>query len=261
MAVKSVRRKKTLTSPWSNVQVPLRIVPLHAAPRAAATGTPELSYRGGPLLSAVEVFTIFWGKGWQESANAEFMKQMNAFFDFVLTSKLMDQLTEYDAGGLKIGHGKRTGTANLDTSEPGGLVADSEIQTMLQTQISGGALPAATNNSLYFVFLPPGSQVTQGGATSCKDFCGYHDATSDGIYYAVLPFPGCSGCEGELTTIEAMTSTSSHELCEAITDPVPGAGWYDDSYGEIGDICAWKTKTLGGYTVQLEWSNSAEACV
>jgi hypothetical protein len=44
--------------------------------------------------------------------------------------------------------------------------------------------------------------------------------------------------------IDALTSTSSHELCEAITDPIPGQGWYDDANGEIGDICAWKSKNL-----------------
>jgi hypothetical protein len=38
-------------------------------------------------------------------------------------------------------------------------------------------------------------------------------------------------------------------------------GWYDDSNGEIGDICAWKTLTLGGHTIQLEWSNKAGVCV
>jgi len=42
---------------------------------------------------------------------------------------------------------------------------------------------------------------------------------------------------------------------------VPGQGWYDDNNGEIGDICAWKTRILGGYTIQLEWSNNAGACV
>ena len=51
------------------------------------------------------------------------------------------------------------------------------------------------------------------------------------------------------------------ELCEAVTDPIPGQGWYDDVHGEIGDICAWKTKKLGAYTVQLEWSNNAAACI
>ena len=69
------------------------------------------------------------------------------------------------------------------------------------------------------------------------------------------PTPGCSGCIGGLQPIDALTSTSSHELCEAITDPIPGAGWYDDTNGEIGDICAWQTKKIGNYPVQLEWSN------
>jgi hypothetical protein len=66
---------------------------------------------------------------------------------------------------------------------------------------------------------------------------------------------------GGLTVLPALTSTSSHELCEAITDPIPGQGWYDDSNGEIGDICAWKTKQVGAYTVQLEWSNTAGNCI
>jgi hypothetical protein len=60
---------------------------------------------------------------------------------------------------------------------------------------------------------------------------------------------------------DAMTLTSSHELCESITDPVPGQGWYDDANGEIGDICAWQAKTVAGFTVQKEWSNKANACV
>src|SRR5207302_9519594 len=92
---------------------PIRIVPLHrpeaaAAPAAAAA---HLTYRHGPLLTAVEVFTTFWGSAWQQ----------------------------------------------------------------------------APSNNLF----------------------------------------RCSH------------STTSHELCEAITDPVPGEGWYDDTNGEIGDICAW----------------------
>ena len=71
-----------------------------------------------------------------------------------------------------------------------------------------------------------------------------------------MPFPGCHGCTGNLSQLDALTSTSSHELCEAITDAIPGEGWYDDPNNEeIGDICAWQTKKIGDYTVQLEWSN------
>jgi hypothetical protein len=48
---------------------------------------------------------------------------------------------------------------------------------------------------------------------------------------------------------------------EAITDTVRGQGSYDDSNGEIGDICAWQSKTVGQYTVQMELSNKAGRCV
>jgi len=259
------KRKKIAESPArppeSKFRHPWRIVPLHTAPRLAAAITPQLTYRNGPLLTNVEVFTVFWGTLWQDASNSAVSKQMNEFFDFILTSKLIDQLSEYNVAGRAIGHGKRTGSLTVTTSEPGAKVEDAAIQSMLQKEIAAGTLPKNNPNSLYFVFFPPGTQVELDGAASCSDFCGYHNATSDNVFYAAMPYADCTGCEGGLTTLDALTSTSSHELCEAITDPVPGQGWYDDANGEIGDICAWKTKKLNGYTVQLEWSNAAEACV
>ncbi len=76
-----------------------------------------------------------------------------------------------------------------------------------------------------------------------------------------LPYPDCAGCLADLAPLDALTSVCSHELAEAITDPVPGAGWYDDANGEIGDMCAWQNKRLGDYLVQKLWSNEAGACV
>jgi hypothetical protein len=254
MPTRAVRKTK--------IKSPVRIVPLHPHVRDAVAPQPQLTYRNGPLLTNVEVFTIFWGAAWQDPANSPLIQQLNDFFDFILASDLLDQLAEYNVPGKAIGHGLLTGTTNLTDSEPGKTVQDSAIQAMLESGISGGNLPAADANSLYFVYLPPGTQVKQSAATSCKDFCGYHDATPDGsLFYAVMPFPGCDGCLGGLAQFDALTSTTSHELCEAITDPIPGQGWYDDNNGEIGDICAWQTKQLGQYTVQLEWSNNAAGCI
>ena len=236
-------------------------MPLHTAPRIPSATAPQLNYRNGPLLTNVQVFTVFWGNAWQDDVNSTLVAHMNNFFDFILTSKLLDSLAEYSMPGKTIGHGVRSGSINFVDSEPGKTTTDAKIQQMLQTEITSGTLPANSPNSLYFVFLPPGTQVDLGGSKSCQSFCGYHDATADNIFYAVMPYPGCTGCEGGLAIPDALTSTSSHELCEAITDPVPGTGWYDDANGEIGDICAWKTKILGGFAVQLEWSNAADACV
>src|SRR5437764_7789546 len=76
----------------------IRIVPLHGpaelaalvgdAPAAAPT---RLTYRGGPLLEAVSVCTIFWGEEWQSAPNAGLIDQLNAFFTDILTSDLLDQ--------------------------------------------------------------------------------------------------------------------------------------------------------------------------
>jgi hypothetical protein len=247
---------------------PIRIVPVHRidelgrpAHGAAAVPDPQLTYRGGALLTAVEVFTVFWGAWWQDGGGASLANELNGFFDDVLTSELIDQLGEYDVSGQTIGHGSRIGTTTIAEPAPGASLSDTRIQQTLQQLVDAGTVPSPTANTLYFLYLPPNVSVTQGGSRSCQAFCGYHNATSADVYYAVMPYPGCTGCAGGLTLLDALTSTSSHELCEAITDPVPGQGWYDDQNGEIGDICAWQTRRLGNYTVQLEWSNRQNACV
>ena len=250
---------------------PIRIVPLYHAADAGTPTTdavpthfaaaPLLTYRNGPLITNVEVFTLFWGAAWQ-GAQSALAAEINQFFDFVVTSPLISQLAEYNVPGKHIGPGRRTGTISILTPAPTPSISDAAIQHMLKQEISTNpAIPPPTPNSLYFVYLPPGVRVVQGGGASCQAFCGYHSDIASSIFYAVMPYPGCKGCVGALSTLDALTSTSSHELCEAITDPIPGRGWYDDANGEIGDICAWKTKRLGQFTVQEEWSNSANRCL
>jgi hypothetical protein len=240
---------------------PIQIVPLHDLAAAAPAARPRLTYRGGPLLPAVQVFNFFWGVTWEQGPLATLVQQINQFSDFVVTSPLIDQLAEYGVPGTKIGPGSRTGAIILSTDPPP-KIADADIQTLIQQELtSDAAVPQPGPSSLYFVFLPPGVTVTLDGAASCSNFCGYHSDINGTIFYAVMPYPDCTGCLGGLPLLDALTSTTSHELCEAITDPIPGQGWYDDQNGEIGDICAWKTKRLGSYAVQLEWSNSAGRCV
>jgi hypothetical protein len=256
------RPKKSAAEP-KHAKQPIRIVPLHhpEVVAVAPASAPHLTYRNGPLLTAAQVFTVFWGSAWEQAAAGTVAGQMNQFFDYILTSQLVDQLGEYSVPEQTIGHGSRIGTTIVTSPDPGASVQDSDIQQLIQREIAAGTLPATTANTLYFVFLPDGVTVTQGGSASCQAFCGYHDSFGQNVYYAVMPYPGCAGCTGGLVVLDALTSTTSHELCEAITDPIPGQGWYDDNNGEIGDICAWKTRKLGNYTIQLEWSNKANSCV
>jgi hypothetical protein len=241
---------------------PIRIVPLHLPGALAPPAVARLTYRNGPLISAVEVFTIFWGPGWSQAPQSKLVGQLNTFFDVILTSTLIDQLGEYSVAAHSITHGRRTGTATIASPALRTAVTDSAIQTMLRQEIAKGKpTPKPTANTLYFIYVQPGVRVVLGGSASCQAFCGYHNVIGSNVFYAVMPYPGCSGCTGGLPVLDALTSTSSHELCEAITDPIPGQGWYDDTNGEIGDICAWQTKKIGNAVVQLEWSNRASRCV
>lgn len=227
----------------------------------ALAANPNLTYRHGPLLPNVQVFTIFWGKLWGSSpTSTQMMKDLNSFFSAILVSPAIDQLAEYSVPGQAIGHGAFIGTTVINANAPVGSITDSAIKTQLKKWVASRVVPKNTKNTLYFIYLDPGIISIMGGGQSCQSYCGYHNHVGK-IYYAVMPYPTCTGCLGGMAALDALTGTSSHELCEAITDPVPGTGWYDDTNGEIGDICAWNFKKVAGYTVQLEWSNQQGKCV
>ena len=134
---------------------PIQIVPLRMDAAAPAT-RPKLSYRGGSLLSSVQVFVFFWGDAWQGARRA-LVQQLNGFFDDMLTSPLIDQMAEYSVPGQAIGHGKRTRQITVPTAHAAESVSDADIQHMIQQEIATDpALPQPTGNTLYFVYLPPG---------------------------------------------------------------------------------------------------------
>ena len=120
---KSTRRSRSAhrTNPQSRRpqtidHEPIRIVPLHVPAGLAPAATPQLTYRNGPLIAAVEVFTIFWGAAWKQAPQSALIGQLNTFFDFVLTSPLIDQLAEYNVQDYTISYGSRTGPSKCATT-------------------------------------------------------------------------------------------------------------------------------------------------
>lgn len=254
------------------------IVPLNRPAREAAISNAKLTYRGGPLIQNVEISAIYWGSEWNSSLT-QTRTDLDKFLTYFVTSPGIDQLAEYNIKGHLIGHGRYLVEDVVASSTPpprgclGSLfpkkpvptkvpanVTDADIQNLIVQELNANRVAKVTPDSLYMVFTPPGTTVTLDTYASCQNFCGYHSNVNN-MYYAVIPYPDCVGCMGTMKTFDSMTSVITHEICEAITDPVPGTGWYDDVNGEIGDICAWHTKQLGGYAVQLEWSNVANKCV
>ena len=118
--------------------VPSKIVPTLSSEqmtKGIAAPKGNLKYHGGHLLSAVEVFTIFWGIYW-EKEHSDVIKGVNDFFDYIVTSPLIDLLCEYSVPDQVIGKGSRTGTVTITSTEPGQIVAggnreidDTEVAT------------------------------------------------------------------------------------------------------------------------------------
>jgi hypothetical protein len=245
---------------------PRQIVPLFAPVEVAvAAAPPNLVYHGGPVIGSVQVVPVFWGAYWASAGGMGLIGQLEGFFDFILTSSVIDLLAEYSTPTIHIGHGNRQPSVRVTSSEPGTnvggvqTVSDAQIQQALQTWIAAGTLPPASGNTLYFVYLPPNVVSTLGTQQSCTQYCGYHNHVGGTIFYALEPYVTCAGCTfGSI--FDTLTKVSSHELCESITDPALNAWWDPTTGNEIGDICNTSTLRLGGYLIQSEWSNAQSAC-
>ena len=236
----------------------------------------KLSYYGGPVLENVKVQIVYWSG----AKNVFGSGQLERFYTDVSKSAYFDWLSEYDTTSPRqtIGHGSFIGSVD-DVAGKIGAVSDAGIQAELKKLVAAKKLDTSdVRNTLYMVHFPPGMSITQGGSTSCREFCAYHGSFSLGghnVYYGVIPDQGADGCEagcGHGSHLENTTSTTSHELVEAVTDPGVGLAtgysaplaWYDPKNGEIGDICATgasHTGTVGGWTVQKEWSNQHKGCI
>jgi hypothetical protein len=269
-----------------------------AAVGFAAPAGAHLSYFGGPIISNVQVIQVLYGSGsYNPQVSGTTSPTMGNFFADITSTGLISLLQQYNTNisggtGQVFGNGTFGGLFQIvpSSANNGSTITDTQIQSELLAQINAGHLPSpvldalGNPNTLYMIYFPPGKTISQGGSNSCQagGFCAYHGTTSSTlnskhVLYGVLPDmqagSGCStGC-GSSTTFGNYTSVTSHELTEAMTDAEvgiattfgPPLAWYDMTNGEIGDICNAQqgSYTANGttYTIQLEFSNSANNCV
>jgi hypothetical protein len=264
----------------------------------AAPAGAHLTYHNGPIISNVQVIEVLYGSGSYNSQIAGTTSPtMGNFFADITSTGLISLLQQYNTNisggtGQVFGNGTFGGLFQIvpSSGNNGSTITDAQIQSELLAQINAGHLPGPTNdalgnpNTLYMIYFPPGKTISQGGSNSCQagGFCAYHGTTSSTlnskhVLYGVLPDmqagSGCSSGCGTSTVFGNYTSVTSHELTEAMTDAQvgiatvigPPLAWYDSTNGEIGDICNGQQGSYVAngttYTVQLEFSNSANNCV
>jgi hypothetical protein len=222
----------------------------------------ELTYRNGPLLESIEVFTVFLGKDWHKEPNVKLAQDINEFFNFIVSSALIDQLKEYSVENQQIEYGRFIGSVTVDPPNSHSTMTDDEIRILIQKEIMHKTIPSPTENTVYFIYLSPGITVIYRDGKSCQTFCAYHENIIEKrIFYTVIAYPDCPDCQGGLNIFDALTVLSSHKISDLITNKVSGKGWYHNEHGDIGDVCLWQTKKLGKFTIQKEWSNLSKSCM
>src|SRR5437870_11592751 len=80
---------------------PIRGVPMRGvgglvapAARAAAPPAAQLTYPGGPPLTAGEVVTVYWGAAWNEATAQATAQSLNGISQVLVSSPYTDQLAE-----------------------------------------------------------------------------------------------------------------------------------------------------------------------
>jgi hypothetical protein len=254
---------------------------------------PAVVFHGGPVISHVDLETVYYGQDWAKSANQPDLQQLDGFARTITHSSYLAMLGEYGVGmGNFSQHDMVTGSA---TPANGDTVTDAQIQAMLANEIYNGNLNESAGQQVYLVYLPPGvhSQFDENASylahhysfTMTMRYIASDGSTAyyqDTVPYAVIPDPntnpvwqthtlqntGAGDISEGWTNFQKQTEVTSHELAEALTDPVVwkdaagwhGTGWHDGTSGntlgeEIGDIANLDYTSLDGYVVQRVWSN------
>ena len=171
-----------------------------------------------------------------------------------------------------------------DALTPGNCITDAQLRTELQRVMALKKWKGGLTN-IYFVYTGSGEESCfDASSASCaySSYCAYHGFIPGAtpVIYGNMPYADQRYCYVAGTPSpngvidgDAATSVASHELTEAITDPLLNA-WYSSTGAEIGDLCAWKfgannwgtnnaNQSWNGhlYELQLEWDNHANACV
>lgn len=219
---------------------------------------PVIPSHGGKVLSAPSIVTVTF-TGDPNEAKEQELDDTIGTFDWWTKA-----VTPY-------GVGPASGGGHVTLADvPPAAMSDADFETWLSGKIEDGSLPPATDQTIYAVYLPASNVITfsaaEGGGSSCQAFLGYHSSIvvmQNGVpvttQYAVIDL-----CD---TDLDNTTTTASHEIAEASSDPTPLTGQLgyvitgDNAWtlagGENADMCAEVGGyTENGFTLTRVWNNA-----
>jgi hypothetical protein len=235
-----------------------------------------LTYHGGPIMTGVNLYAIFWvpaklQDGHSTTLTAKYeavAKQMLADYPYHGIANNSTQyystkngVSTYFAGigglaGSYVDRNLYPASACSDTVTPGNCITDAQLQTEISKVMTLNHWTPGLNK-IFIVFTSTGEgSCFDSTSSSCAytQYCAYHGnfgSTSNPTIYANMPYASSAHCysassgqhdpNGDIPS-DANVNVASHEITEATTDPLVSTGpygWYDNANGEeIGDLCA-----------------------
>jgi len=220
---------------------------------------PQVIDSGGPTFTAPIVQPIFFAN------EADVQPYVEAFLPQLASSSFWTAIgAEYGIGPLTV-MPSIVSTDTVPTTDP-------EMEQYLATQLDGLHMgwPLADPQSTIYMAMLPAGQMFQG---ACSEFAGYHTNSGGNSDFAYAVIADCGAPSTDITALDEVTATISHELIEASTDPKPRTmpayeatdrmhlAWGFAAGSEVADMCEWtvaaQQRLVGTYLVQRSWSNAA----
>ncbi len=252
--------------------------------KAAFDNGPLLYHRGGVIMPSATFYAIFWvpasgrlqnGKPTSMTANYA-NAQLGLLNDYpghgignvttqygqIAGSRVTFPSNSGGLGGFAVDTSPFPASGCTDSATPGNCISDAQIRAEIKKVMAAKGWTGGLNKMfLLFTSSGEGSCLAPGECYGPGGYCAYHSFVpgSAPIIYGNEPFGDPSGCLGSAGSpsgdpaTEATLTAASHEISEAITDPLPGVGtgaWRSAQGSEIGDLCAYN---YGANT----WSASA----
>jgi hypothetical protein len=263
---------------------------------AAHPPFPNVVYGGGRILVQPEVVTVTFPAD-------PLAPQLERFGDEILGTCWWNTLRAgycVPGGGPCIGAGVVSANSRVElTTAPAPSYVDSDVggpstmQSFIQEEVASGVFPAPAPGTIYAIYPPATTTITQDGVRLCSGALSYHSQTrvtppggsETPVAYAIMPRCSLSNLFGSI--LNELTYFASHELVEAITDPagdqksfainsndLDGVPWQlFFGGGETADVCVDVLGMMAGelhgqvaalgnhgsYDVQQVWSIPAAA--
>jgi len=253
----------------------------------------------GVVVAQPRIVNLFWDNAWDIRHPSFTVRTLNVFTIRVGSTSYARGLTQYGVGRPGF-IGSFPGSRACGPTRAPNVVTTAQVITWIHCMVAspftgvpkpGVGLPVS--NTLYVAYLPRNTTIRDGltvprfqvlgrsvgpfavDHTACEDYGAYHAfATSPTPYaFAIVP-TRCAllGATEDEPAPDRVTLAASHELVEAMTNPLIGAGWINRSLsaqrilieGEASDICDFRlarSRAIFGQMFSAYWSNERGRCV